>query len=854
MDLTQLLVNAASHDARQRDPATQQLKMCEEKNVAHYLLGLCAALMNEQVPVAVRQLGGIQIKNAISAKSEAQRQRVSLRWMTNVPDDVKNNIKQMLLQTLGSHEKSIRSVAAVAIAKIAAIEVPEGKWPDIVPVLHHNITSAQSPEGLKQSSFEALGIICEECPEPLQDKSSMILTAIASGMGDGVNNEIKFSATKALANCLDFVKSNFALQNDRNTIMQMVFKASQCPDERVRVAAYQCLVEIGSSYYKYLPEYMQTIFKLTAHAIQNESEDVSLQAMEFWSTICDEEILLLEEEQDAQEKQQEPENKCHRFMENALPHFAPMVLLCLAKQSEDVDDDTWNPAMAAGTCLDLMAQCTGDAVVDFVLPFVQSNIQSPNWRLKEAAILGFGSILDGPSPDKLRPLVQSAFLIILNHLKDPSALVKDTAAWTIGRICNLLPETINEKVLDPLMNALVVTLKDVPKVAANICWAIHNLATAMELGDGATTSPLSRYFEGLIRNLLQTTDRPDVYESNLLTSAWEAINLLIHTAAPDTYPLIGQLVPALIGKLRTTLTQQGLTGEDREKQNEIQGLLCGSLQVIIQKLDDTVVKPHADDLMRLFLQVLHSKTATVHEEALLAISAIATRVGEDFEKYMEAFKPFLMLGLQNSAEHHVCKDAVGVVSEISAALKKKMTVICDDLMRVLLHNLQNPLMERSVKPHIISCLADVALAVEGYFERYLPFVMMMLVQASQVKFDTLDYDNHEYLNQLREAILEAYTGILQGLAGDHKEGLFVQFAEPVVLFLDTVAQDQDKEEGVTRAAVGVIGDLASTLGPQLKPHLQRPSVATLIQAALVGEDPATQTSAQWTQEQLQALR
>ena len=71
--------------------------------MAHYLLGLCAALMNEQVPVAVRQLGGIQIKNAISAKSEAQRQRVALRWMSNVPDDVKNNIKQMVALLQACH-------------------------------------------------------------------------------------------------------------------------------------------------------------------------------------------------------------------------------------------------------------------------------------------------------------------------------------------------------------------------------------------------------------------------------------------------------------------------------------------------------------------------------------------------------------------------------------------------------------------------------------------------------------------------------------------------------------------------------------------------------------------------------
>jgi len=77
-------------------------------------------------------------------------------------------------------------------------------------------------------------------------------------------------------------------------------------------------------------------------------------------------------------------------------------------------------------------------------------------------------------------------------------------------------------------------------------------------------------------------------------------------------------------------------------------------------------------------------------------------------------------------------------------------------------------MERSVKPHIISCLADIAINVEGHFERYLPYVMMMLVQASTLKFDNPDEDSLLYLISLQEAILEAYTGILQGLAADNK--------------------------------------------------------------------------------------
>ena len=40
---------------------------------------------------------------------------------------------------------------------------------------------------------------------------------------------------------------------------------------------------------------------------------------------------------------------------------------------------------------------------------------------------------------------------------------------------------------------------------------------------------------------------------------------------------------------------------------------------------------------------------------------------------------------------------------------------------------------------------------------------MLSSQASQAQVDRSDYDMLDYLNELREGCLEAYTGIIQGI-------------------------------------------------------------------------------------------
>jgi importin subunit beta-1 len=100
---------------------------------------------------------------------------------------------------------------------------------------------------------------------------------------------------------------------------------------------------------------------------------------------------------------------------------------------------------------------------------------------------------------------------------DTSVVVRDTAAWTFGRVCEIIPEAaINETYLKPLLESLVTGLKSEPRVAANVCWAFTGLAEASyEQAEGnedqsqPETYCLSEYFEFIVQRLLETTDRPD---------------------------------------------------------------------------------------------------------------------------------------------------------------------------------------------------------------------------------------------------------------------------------------------------------------------------------------------------------
>ena len=188
---------------------------------------------------------------------------------------------------------------------------------------------------------------------------------------------------------------------------------------------------------------MQRIYEITTGALANgdECEQVKLQAVEFWASLADAETDILIDNEDAALNGGE-QSEFFGITKTLFPHLAPVILAVLpVEEGSEPDDladtDDWTVSMAAAVCLKSVAACIGDDVVEPILPFVQEHISSGDWRLREAAVMAFGSILDGPE-EQITPALPLALPELLRLMyEDPALCVRDTTAWAVGVVCQL---------------------------------------------------------------------------------------------------------------------------------------------------------------------------------------------------------------------------------------------------------------------------------------------------------------------------------------------------------------------------------------------------------------------------------
>ncbi|CAG0913998.1 unnamed protein product [Notodromas monacha] len=885
-ELIPILSATISSDQSEVCKATMYLEEAAKSNILKFMRLLAEVLMSPGNTAVARMAAGLFLKNQLTAKSDCLKESYRQRWLCFPPAD-RQYIRSNILSSLGT-ELMRPSTAAQCLAYIAVAEIPHGLWPDLISTLAHNFNANSSTDLVKEATLEAIGYICQEMEGHVLrqkvDYPDQILSMIVHGMRMNQNDHVRQAACNAMLNSLEFTRKNFECMNERNEIMKVVCEATQSKSTKIQVIGLQCLVKIMSLYYQYMEEYMgPALFPITLNALKSDIDEVVLQGIEFWSNVCDEEVDLAIEANEFDGTGRPPLNTSRFYAKGALNHVLPVLLPILTRQEEGDGDDDWNPCKATGVCLSLFAHCCEDDIVDAVLPFITENIRSPDWRFRDAAVMAFGSIIDGPDTDKLRPLVENAMPVLLQLLSDSNVVVKDTTAWAIGRICELLPSVaLATNHLQVLLEVMIANLFAEPRVASNICWALSSLNEAAyddcESKDVPETYALSRYYEGILHKLIEVTDRVDGGEHGLRGAAYEAIMELVRNSADDCYPTVQQTTIVILNRLQASIGIESgsSTLGDRQEILNIQALLCASLQIILRKLKKDDLRQIADATMAALLQMFSSTvnlpfntedpkvSGSIREDALLAVSVIVEGLGEDFLKYMDLFKPFLMVALTNVAEVSVVSSGLGAVGDIFRYLSNKASPYADDLMQALLRILGDPNANRDLKPPIFSVFGDVALAMGTDFDKYLDLVISATHQASVMKFEGSDFDVTDYENELRQACCEAYAGIVQGYKGNESNGNRTPGENPlarlkphlqhIIDFIFLVGADDEASDGCIHAAVGLLGDLTVAFGIELPILDKFEAVQDLLARGKKSKTTRTRQMTAWTTKEIKKLK
>lgn len=742
-----------------------------------------------------------------------------------IPPMAKQAITKLALGTLSSEHKNARKGAAIAVSAIASIDQPKKLSPEILQVLL--TANAITNINAKMSFLEALGYICEELEEGSLDEKEIneILNILVRSITPEIElPELKVMALGALQNCLRFCEKNFKNEGERGIIMTNIISCLNIGNHEIKLKATQCLLEAAKNFYDHIGgPILEHIGLLTIDSIKKiEEEDIALICLEIWSCICDEEI-------ERQEKSS-IDAPCKNYIKTASGVLLPLLLETLKNYTKD-DENEWSISISSACCLSLMAKILKDVIASPIMEFISANISSPDWKLRNAALLAFTSILNGLEKTQVSILIEKALPTLIALLQDPKPQVQETAAWTFAKIAENASEVFKKvEEFDSVMAHLIPCLKNGPRISNQVCFAIHNLAESLKPQDKDKTCLMSKVYQQVMQALWENAFRVDAFAENvsLAQSSFAALTNVIQYAAPDILiylnAVFAMLIDTFIKTMHPTFSNPG-------RAQDYQGLLCGALQPVCIKLGSNLPLEIAGNVINIIIESFAYRKG-VYDEGIIALAGVITAVGNMANPFAAKIYPYLGQALQSPDDTILCRAGVGLLGDLARALEDKISPLLPDTIPFLLRKLQNEETERNLKVSIISVLGDLASATGKAFGPYLSDVLAMLKSASTLSTELQvddDPDSLPYIKALKESILESYTGIIITVKELQTTSILDPYVGDLFQYLNILSGTEHADTlDFVKLLVGLVGDLANLYGKKIQPLLIAPFVMKII--------------------------
>jgi transportin-1 len=551
--------------------------------------------------VALRQMAGLLLKNALVAPPPANPDPNTPRdglgrpaggYMQLSPECAAE-IKHMLLQCLAEGNANIRRVASTTISaasmssesqRFRVVSLPLASWPQLLPFLlqciEAGLSAALGPDGDAAAAAALDGALLtlrkmlEDAPRELEEKSGPAfgsLIPLLLKTFRSPDEKAKKEGLRCLNNLIETFPAGLVVHmNDYlGGLSAMAADASW----EVRRLVCQAIVTMLSLRTEYLQPHFSAISEFILNATADESEDVALEACEFWLTfasleedVCSPDMygyvqqilprlmpILLKGMVYSEEKREELMDDNALDESNAadrVQDVAPIFHSSSAKRGGDEsddggngddpdDDNEWNVRKCSAASLDSLANMYGpEHILPPLLPLLQESLSHSDPWVREAGLLALGAIADG-CENAMAEHMGQLHPFMMAQLTDAISIpqLKMIAAWCLGRYSNWAVGQVHNgqpDILGKMTEALMGRILDVNrKVQVAICSAFGVLVEVS--GD-----LLTPYLEPVYRTFVQALN---LYHTRSLITLFDVMGSM----ADYLGPIIGEgQLPAII--------------------------------------------------------------------------------------------------------------------------------------------------------------------------------------------------------------------------------------------------------------------------------------------------------------------
>eukprot|EP00958_Prasinococcus_capsulatus_P023744 scaffold3600_cov387-Prasinococcus_capsulatus_cf.AAC.6 len=530
----------------------QELEQCKQfPDFNNYLaFVLC---LGQDYNVQVRQSAGLLLKNNLRG------------WESTAPE-FRSYMRDSLLQCVRCSERMLRQTAGTVISTIVHLcgskdflqlfalflsadaqneaDALDGYLDTIFKIGEEaSYRLAETVDGMPQSPADAIVprlLQLMASPHPNQRKKAL-----------GSLNYLLYCMPKSLFDRLD-------------AFLQGLFSLSTDPNNDIRKLVSSGLVQMLELSPQSLQPHIHQVMEYMLNASQDGDQDVALESSEFWSAFCQNQLpaqllweyvprlvpvllknMVYDDDDEAVINAQAEEEGLLQSTasDQDLKPFIPQGKNKGGEaEGEEEDDDfiaVWNLRKSSAAGLDILSNTFGKELLPALLPPVQQNLNSTDWKVRESAVLTIGAIAEG-CYDGLVPHLGGLIPFLVPMLEDQRPLVRSITCWSISRYTAWLVSD-GKQVLDGVVDGLMKRTLDRNKTVQEA--ACSALATITEEAGSLMTPHVNSIVQCLIVALTN-------YGKRSLRNLYDALGTLAESVGDTlgTQQYMNAILPPLFAK------------------------------------------------------------------------------------------------------------------------------------------------------------------------------------------------------------------------------------------------------------------------------------------------------------------